>query len=884
MELDKNYEPSQLENKWYQYWNDNGFFRSVPDEREPFTIVIPPPNVTGVLHLGHMLNNTIQDMLIRKARMDGKNACWVPGTDHASIATEAKVVGMLREKGIKKSDLTREAFLDYAFEWKDKYGGIILEQLKKLGASCDWERTRFTMEPSLSNAVIKSFIHLYEKGFIYRGLKMINWDPAAKTTLSNEEVIYKDEKSKLYHIRYRFENSEEYLVIATTRPETLLGDTAVCVHPKDERYTHLINARLVVPLVNRIVPLIKDEYVDPEFGTGALKVTPAHDVNDYELGIKHKLESIDVMNDDGTISPQGILYIGMDRFACRKQIVKDLEAAGLLEKVEDISNKVGYSERTDSVVEPRLSMQWFVKMDDLVKPALEHVLNDDITFYPDRFKNTYKHWLENIRDWPISRQLWWGQQIPAFYHESGAFAVAENAELAAEIINKQGIQCSAKDLKQDEDVLDTWFSSWLWPISVFDGFTEEGQKELNYYYPTQVLVTGWDIIFFWVARMIIAGYEFKNEMPFEKVYFTGMVRDNQRRKMSKSLGNSPDLLELIEKYGADGVRFGVLACSPAGGDLIFDAPIDPKTKKVLNQSALCEQGRNFCNKMWNALRLIKGWESTPQDNPEHEIAHEWMKNRLAAFSQEYQKLFNEFKFSELLIDLYKLVWDDFCSYYLELIKPEYQMPAPQKSIDNATSIFEDLCKLIHPYMPFISEEIWQALHPRTTQESLIITRQPALSAYDENIILAGNYARDLITGIRDIRARSGIKNKDSVKTYILGQLPQSLTAFYPLIAKLSNSESIEQTIEEMPQFASFVFLETRVFVDTGIELNAEEERLKIAKEIEYIKGFISSVEKKLQNEKFVGSAPPAVVDAEKKKLADGQSRLNALEESLKALA
>lgn len=880
MELSKIYDAKTIEPRWYQYWKDKGFFKSTPDEREPFTIVIPPPNVTGVLHLGHMLNNTIQDILIRKARMDGKNACWVPGTDHASIATEAKVVGMLRERGIKKSDITREEFLKYAFEWKDKYGGIILSQLEKLGASCDWDRTRFTMEEDLSDAVLDAFIHLYEKGYVYRDLKMINWDPAAKTTLSNEEVIYKEERSKLYYIKYLFENSNEYMLVATTRPETLLGDTAVCVNPNDERYKHLIGKKVIVPLIGRAVPIISDEYIDIEFGTGALKVTPAHDTNDYEIGKKYQLDCIDIFNEDGTISAAGTLYIGMDRFACRKQIAKDLEQAGLLEKIEDITNKVGYSERTNVVVEPRLSLQWFVDMKEMVKPALAHVMNDDIQFHPERFKNTYKHWLDNIRDWPISRQLWWGQQIPAWYDAEGNFVVAKNVDKAIEKFQAKGITVTATDIKQDEDVLDTWFSSWLWPISVFDGFKNPNNPDINYYYPTNVLVTGWDIIFFWVARMIFAGYEFKNEKPFQHVYFTGMVRDLQRRKMSKSLGNSPDLLELIDIYGADGVRFGILACSPAGGDLIFDSPFDNKTKQVINESPLCEQGRNFTNKMWNALRLIKGFEVYEGKNEENQIAIDWFNNKLNHFVEQYHKGFEAFRFSELIIDLYKFIWDDFCSWYLEMIKPEYQKPIDSYTLNATIEIYEKLMTLLHPFMPFITEEIWHSLKDRAEKDCMIIHSMIHANSYDATIIEQAEAIKEIITAIREVRAKSNLKAKDLIQSYYHASNAKKLDAWTSKIMKLTNSDIYQSTDKEIENSSTFIIKGDKYFVVTGKTIDVAEEKAKLTKELEYINGFIKSIEAKLSNEKFANNAPATVLEAERKKLADGESKKKLLEEAI----
>ncbi len=872
MEIAAKYNPKEVEDRWYQHWMEQGFFRSLPDDREPFTIVIPPPNVTGVLHMGHMLNNTIQDILIRRARMRGYNACWVPGTDHASIATEAKVVNLLREKGIKKSDIGREQFMVHAYEWKDKYGGIILEQLKKLGASCDWDRTRFTMEPKLYAAVIKVFVDLYNKGYIYRDLKMVNWDPRAQTTLSNEEVIYKENKqAKLYHIKYFIAGTDEYITIATTRPETLLGDTAVCVHPDDERYKVLHNRKVLVPLVNRAIPVIQDDYVDREFGTGALKVTPAHDINDYELGKKHGLETIDIMNPDGTLSPAAELYIGQDRFAARKQIVADLEAAGLLVKTEEIVNKVGYSERNpDTVVEPRLSLQWFVDMQELVKPALENVMNDNIHFHPDSFKNLYKHWMENIRNWPISRQLWWGQRIPAYYLNDGRFVVAETAEEAVELAKKQfGLtQLTVNDLHQDEDVLDTWFSSWLWPIAVFDGF--ESKEELDYYYPTNVLVTGWDIIFFWVARMVIAGYEYTGEKPFGDVYFTGMVRDKQGRKMSKSLGNSPDPLELIDTYGADGMRVGILISAPSGNDVLFD-------------DKLCEQGRNFANKLWNAFRLVQGWEVKEGKNADNEAAIVWMRHRLNKAIESIDQSFDQYRLSEALLTVYNLVWDEFCSWYLEMIKPEYQHPIDAYTQEQTILILEDLLKLMHPFTPFISEHIWQHIGQREAKDSLIVAEWPKAGSIDENLLADFEKVKELISGVRDIRNQQQVKPKDTVDLFALVADKKLYEQYRPQIIKLAKLGTFTFTDSEVANTQGFMAGTDRFFVSTGVVVDPEEEREKLLAELDYIKGFIRSVEGKLKNEKFVGGAPAAVVDAERKKLADGEAKQKALEESLAKL-
>jgi valyl-tRNA synthetase len=906
MSLSTRYNPKDTEEKWYAHWMEKNYFHSEPDEREPYSIVIPPPNVTGVLHMGHMLNNTIQDILIRKARLDGKNACWVPGTDHASIATEAKVVKMLREQGIKKSDISREEFLKYAFEWKDKYGGIILEQLKKLGASCDWERTRFTMEPSMSKAVIKVFVDLYKKGKIYRGLRMTNWDPEAKTVLSNEEVIYKDENSRLYHLRYKIEGTEdEWITIATVRPETILGDTAIAVNPKDERYANIKGKRAIVPLINRSIPIITDNYVDVEFGTGALKITPAHDMNDYDIGQRHGLEVIDVLNDDGTMSEAAQLFIGEDRFKARKLIVKDLEEAGHLVKIEDYQNKVGRSERTDSIVEPRLTMQWFMDMKDAAATALEAVKSDEVTFFPEHFWNMYNNWLreENVRDWCISRQLWWGQQIPAWFYEDHVF-VAETEEEALEMAKKETgkADLTLADLKQDEDVVDTWFSSWLWPISVFDGF--ETQEELKYYYPTNVLVTAWDIIFLWVARMIIAGYEWsedllgaelitqKGRQPFNDVYFTGMVRDNQRRKMSKSLGNSPDALTLIETYGADGVRFGMLSSAAAGNDIIFDAPFDKETKTILNESKLCEQGRNFCNKMWNALRLVKGWPVKDKvDNAEekaiNDLAIQWMKGRMNQTLAELDSNFTEYRLSDALMSVRKLVWDDFCSWYLEMIKPDYGQPIAKDVLEETTQIFGQLMTMLHPFMPFVTEEIWHNLKERSAGEDCVISTYPKAAAFDQAFIKEVNAAMDLISNIRDVRNKNGLKQKELLKVFAQageGENPVlKKDGLKAMVLKMAYLESLELTTEDIENGVSFLSGTDKYFVELQIEVNVEEECERIKKELDYAKGFVTSVNKKLSNERFVQNAPEAVVNKERQKLADGEAKIKSLEESLAKL-
>lgn len=906
MSISSHYNPQETEEKWYQYWIEQNYFHSEPDDREPFTIVIPPPNVTGVLHMGHMLNNTIQDILIRKARLEGKNACWVPGMDHASIATEAKVVKMLREKGIKKSEIGREEFLKHAWEWKEKYGGIILEQLKKLGASCDWERTRFTMEPKLSKAVLQVFVDLYRKGKVYRGLRMTNWDPEAKTVLSNEEVIYKEEQSKLYYVRYQVEGMEnEWLTIATVRPETILGDTAVAVHPNDDRFEHLHGKRVIVPMVNRSVPIIQDTYVDREFGTGALKITPAHDINDNEIGERHGLEVIDVLNDDGTMSEAGGFYIGEDRFKARKLIVKDLETAKHIVKIEDYTNNVGRSERTDAIVEPKLTLQWFLDMKEFAKTALDAVRSDEVTFYPKHFWNMYHNWLneDNIRDWCISRQLWWGQRIPAWYFGDQTF-VAETAEEALETAKAtlNNPDLTLADLRQDEDVLDTWFSSWLWPISVFDGF--ERQDELAYYYPTNVLVTGWDIMFFWVARMIMSGYEWSEELlgkefiekkgrqPFDTVFFTGMVRDNKKRKMSKSLGNSPDSLKLIENYGADGVRFGMLSSAAAGNDIVFDAPFDKASKSVVNESKLCEQGRNFCNKMWNALRLIKGWEVTA-DAPDtttkaiNELAHQWMENQYSQAVEKIEANFAEFRLSDALITLYKLIWGDFCSWYLEMVKPAYQSPIDQATLENTVGIYERLMTLLHPYMPFVTEEIWHQLRERTSGEDCIVSAFPSAATYNTTLLAQIDKAKALVTNIREVRNNKGLKKREPLKVFVQETLKAKellgQAGLKEMVTKVAFLESLEYTNEAVDSSVSFISGTEKYFVELNqtIDMAAEKERLE--KELEYQEGFVASVNRKLSNERFVNNAPAAVVDKERKKLADGEAKIKNLKEALAQL-
>ena len=871
MELPKIYEPKEIENKWYAYWLKHDLFHSEPDEREPFTIVIPPPNVTGVLHMGHMLNNTIQDILVRKARMEGKNACWVPGTDHASIATEAKVVHMLRERGIKKSDLTRDEFLKYAWEWKEKYGGIILEQLKKLGASCDWQRTRFTMEEKLSDAVIEVFVDLYKKGLVYRGLRMINWDPSAKTTLSNEEVLYTEEKSNLYFIKYMIKGTDEFLAVATVRPETIMGDVAVCVNPNDERYKHLIGKTVIVPLVNREVPVIADEYVDIEFGTGALKITPAHDINDYEIGKKYNLPVIDCFNEDGTIAEAAQVFVGLDRFKARKLASEQLEADGLLIKKEDYMNKVGRSERTNAIVEPRLSLQWFVDMKQFFErnpQVLNDVMSDEIQFYPPKYKNAYKHWIDNVRDWCISRQLWWGQRIPAWYDEQGNLvAVAKTKEEALTQIKISNKQSTISNIKQDEDVLDTWFSSWLWPISVFDGFENPDNADINYYYPTNDLVTAPEIMFFWVMRMIMAGYEWRGEKPFKNVYYTGIVRDKLRRKMSKSLGNSPEPLELIEKYGADGVRLGMLLCSPAGNDILFD-------------EKLCEQGRNFSNKLWNALRLIKGWEIVEGENADNKVIIDWLESKLNKTLIELDASFKSFRLSEALMTVYKLIWDDFCSWYLELIKPDYQKPIDRYTYDKTIALFEKLLQTLHPFMPFITEEIWHLIGGRKDGATINMTSYPTAGKVNDDLIAQAELAFDIIINIRDLRARDNKKNTESVDAYYLSNGEFSADSFKNKIIKLARLGKFEETKAEPHGLKAFMIKDQKFFVATGEVANADDERKKLREELEYTRGFLASVEKKLANEKFVSSAPAAVVEAEKQKKEDALKKISMLQQSL----
>ncbi|WP_294674913.1 valine--tRNA ligase [uncultured Fluviicola sp.] len=874
MEIPKTYEPRSAEERWYSHWMAKGYFHSEPDDREPFTVVIPPPNVTGVLHMGHMLNNTIQDVLVRKARMEGKNACWVPGTDHASIATEAKVVHRLREQGIKKSDLTRDEFLKHAFEWKEQYGGIILQQLRKLGASCDWERTAFTMDPEYSDSVIDVFIDLFNKGKIYRGVRMINWDPEARTALSDEEVIHKEVNSKLFHVRYKVAGTDDqWLTIATTRPETILGDSAICIHPDDERYKHLHGKHAIVPIANRTIPIICDEYVEMEFGTGCLKVTPAHDVNDYELGKKYELETIDIFNDNGIVNENGLHYAGMDRFDVRKEIAKELDDKGYLVKVEDHINKIGYSERTNCVIEPRLSLQWFVSMKELAQPALENVMNGNISFHPDKFKNTYRHWMENVKDWCISRQLWWGHRIPAWYFGEGSedFVIAKTSEEAVILASqKAGKTLTASDLKQDEDVLDTWFSSWLWPISVFNGLTQPGNKEIKYYYPTNDLVTAPEIMFFWVARMIIAGYEYMGELPFRNVYYTGIVRDKLGRKMSKSLGNSPDPIELIEKYGADGVRLGILISSPAGNDLPFD-------------SSQCEQGRNFTNKIWNAARLVKGWEVKPIEQPKASVkAIEWFNARFNQELENINELMAKFKISEALMAIYKLVWDDFCAWYLEMIKPGYEQPIDQATMDQTIVFFEKLLCLLQPFTPFVAEELWHLLRERKEGEDIIIAKWPVAEAYDDSVLKQFVIAEDVVTNIRNIRKKNNIANKVRIELFVKKN-NEIDPAFDPVILKMGNLSLMEYTTDKVANANSFLVQSNEYFIPFGEAIDVSAEKEKMEEELNYTKGFLKSVQGKLGNEKFVNGAPEQVLANERKKEADALQKIAILEEKLASL-
>jgi valyl-tRNA synthetase len=875
MSLATKYSPKEIENKWYAYWMKNNYFHSTPNEKEPYTIVIPPPNVTGVLHMGHMLNNTIQDVLIRRARLKGFNACWVPGTDHASIATEAKVVAKLKEQGIQKSDLTREEFLKHAWEWTDEHGGIILEQLKKLGASCDWERTKFTMDADLSESVIKVFIDLYKKGLIYRGYRMVNWDPAAKTTLSDEEVIYEEKAGNLYYLKYKIEGSSDFLTIATTRPETIFGDTAICINPNDPRFSHLKGKKAIVPIANRVIPIIEDEYVDIEFGTGCLKVTPAHDPNDKVLGEKHQLEVVDIFNDDASLNSFGLHYEGKDRFVVRKEITKELENLGSLAKIESYVHKVGTSERTKEVIEPKISAQWFLKMDNIVKPALKAVLEDEeIHFFPKHYNSTYRHWLENIRDWNISRQLWWGHRIPAYFYGDGVndFVIASTMEEAVKLASETlGKKLTETDITQDPDALDTWFSSWLWPISVFDGIRYPDNEEINYYYPTNDLVTGPDIIFFWVARMIFAGYEFRNEKPFTNVYFTGIVRDKQGRKMSKSLGNSPDPIELIEKFGADGVRVGMLLCSAAGNDLLFD-------------EELVAQGRNFSNKIWNSFRLIKGWEVS--DNIEQpkaaKVAIEWYNSKFQQALGELEKSFEQYRISEALMITYKLIWDDFSSWFLEMIKPEYQQPIDAKTYRSVVGFLEDNLKILHPFMPFLSEEIWQDITDRTPEEALIIAEYPKFTTVNEDLISDFKFASEVISGIRTIRKDRNIAFKYTIDLLVINNENTSIY-FDAVIEKLGNIASLTYVSEKVEGALSYRVKSNEYFIPMETEINVEEEKSKLLEELMYTEGFLQSVQKKLGNERFVSSAPEQVIAYERNKEADALAKIEMIKASLKSL-
>ena len=874
MELASKYNPADVEGKWYQYWLDHKLFSSKPDGREPYTVVIPPPNVTGVLHMGHMLNNTIQDILVRRARMEGKNACWVPGTDHASIATEAKVVNKLAAQGIKKTDLTREEFLKHAWEWTDEHGGIILKQLRKLGASCDWDRTAFTMDEKRSDSVIKVFCDLYNKGLIYRGVRMVNWDPKALTALSDEEVIYKEEHSKLYYLRYMVEGDAEgrYAVVATTRPETIMGDTAMCINPNDPKNEWLKGKKVIVPLVNRVIPVIEDDYVDIEFGTGCLKVTPAHDVNDYMLGEKYNLPSIDIFNDNGTLSEAAGLYVGMDRFDVRKQIEEDLQNAGLLEKVEAYTNKVGCSERTGVPIEPKLSMQWFLKMQHFADMALPPVMNDELKFYPAKYKNTYKNWLENIKDWCISRQLWWGHRIPAYYLPEGGYVVAETPAKALELAREKSGESSLTldALRQDEDCLDTWFSSWLWPISLFDGIENPGNEEIKYYYPTTDLVTGPDIIFFWVARMIMAGYEYMGDMPFKNVYFTGIVRDKLGRKMSKSLGNSLDPLDLIDKYGADGVRMGMMLSAPAGNDILFD-------------DALCEQGRNFNNKIWNAFRLVKGWEvSAEVEVPEAAaLAMKWFEAKQAAVAAEMADLFSKYRLSEALMAVYKLFWDEFSSWYLEMIKPAYGQPISKQVYDTTIGFFDNLLHLLHPFMPFITEELWQHIADRKEGESLMVSPMAAPAAYDEAIIAQFEAVKEVISSIRAIRLQKNIAQKETLDLQVIGENP--VAEYNAVITKMCNLSAIQAVEAKADGAAAFMVGTTEFAVPLGNMIDVEAEIARMEAELKHKEGFLAGVMKKLSNEKFVNNAPAAVIELERKKQADAESIIKSLKESIAAL-
>ncbi len=875
MSIPSKYDAAAVENKWYDYWMTNKYFHSTPDSREPYTIVIPPPNVTGILHMGHMLNNTIQDVLVRRARLQGKNACWVPGTDHASIATEAKVVAKLKEQGIDKNDLSREEFMKHAWDWTDEYGGVILEQLKKLGCSCDWDRTKFTMDDDMSESVIKVFIDLFNKGMIYRGFRMVNWDPQAQTTLSDEEVIYEERQGNLYYLNYKIQESDEVITIATTRPETILGDAAICINPNDERYTHLKGKKAIVPLCGRVIPIIEDEYVDIEFGTGCLKVTPAHDINDKALGEKHQLEVIDIFNADATLNSFGLHYEGKDRFVVRKEIAVELESKGHLIKTEQYIHKVGTSERTKEVIEPRLSDQWFLKMETLAKPAIKAVLEDQtINLFPKKFENTYRHWMENIRDWNISRQLFWGQQIPAYFYGDGKddFVVAESIEKALELakVKSGNTQLSIQNLKQDNDVLDTWFSSWLWPMSVFDGIRNPENEDIKYYYPTNDLVTGPDILFFWVARMIVAGHEYKDQKPFTNVYFTGLVRDKQRRKMSKSLGNSPDALKLIENFGADGVRVGLLLSSAAGNDLMFD-------------EALCQQGKAFGNKIWNAFRLIEGWEVADIAQPAYaSTAIEWYQAKFQKTLVEIEDHFSKYRLSDALMTTYKLIWDDFCSWLLEMVKPAYEAPIDHKTYAAVVEILESNLKILHPFMPFLTEEIWQFLTKRTPEEALIVASWPEITPFDQNILEGFEFASDVVSGIRTIRKEKNIAFKNTIEFSVLNNESQSKD-FDAIISKLGNISKMTYTNEPVENALSFRVKSNEYFIPANDTIDVEAEILKLKEELKYTEGFLKSVQKKLSNERFVSGAPEQVVASEKKKEADAIAKIETLNASLKNL-
>jgi valyl-tRNA synthetase len=874
MEIQSKYEPGRTESKWYDYWMRHGFFRSVPDKREPYTIVIPPPNVTGVLHMGHMLNNTIQDVLIRRARMTGKNACWVPGTDHASIATEAKVVAKLKSEGIAKRDLTREQFLEHAWEWTNRHGGIILEQLKKLGASCDWERTLFTMDARRYDSVTRVFVDLYNKGLIYRGVKMVNWDPQARTAVSDEEVYFTEEQSKLYYVRYKIAGWNDFVTVATTRPETILGDTAVCAHPDDPRYRHLKGKKVIVPMANREVPFIFDEHVDMEFGTGCLKITPAHDINDHEIGRKHKLESIDIFNDDGTISSRALMFAGVDRFKAKDLAEAELKRTGDLVKVVAYNNKIGRSERTHAVIEPKLSMQWFLRMEELSRPALDAVMNGEIHLYPSKFRNLYRHWMENVRDWCISRQLWWGHRIPAWYYGNNEFVVAGNIQDALDIVRKRRGMSSVResDLMQDEDVLDTWFSSWLWPIASFDGINTPDNPDINYYYPTSDLITAPDILFFWVARMIIAGYEFRGEKPFKNVYLTGLVRDQQRRKMSKSLGNSPEPLDLVEKYGADGVRVGILLCSPAGNDLLFD-------------DSLPEQGRNFANKIWNAFRLLNGWtvderiEQPGSSAMAVKCMEEVLKKGIAGIESDFRK----FRISAALMTVYKLFWDEFSGWYLEIIKPAYGQPVDKTTYDESLLFLDNLLRLIHPFMPFITEEIWQLIGERKDGESIMISSMPVSKKYNRDIVERYEKAKETITAIRSVRMEKGIPARETIELRVRADEQEYDTGLLPVIVKLCNISGVMHVSEKQEGAASFMIGTTEFYIPLGERLDAVAELVKVKEELEYHRGFLDAVMKKLDNERFVANAPVKVLELEKKKRADAEMKIKALEARMEEL-